>query len=347
MIELKYRLRFHTPAFLGNADQAGQWRTPPIKALLRQWWRVAYAAGHRTAINLSAMKHDEGQLFGVAADSEGASRKSQVRLRLDRWDKGRLNTWAGLDNQRVQHPEVRAPVGAHLYLGYGPLVFGQGQTALKNAAAIQANEFADLSLAFLKNEEAPRLHLALALMQHYGTLGGRSRNGWGSFDLMPANESTPALDTALDASLTRPWRDALQQDWPHAIGSDESGPLIWRTEAFADWKAVMGCLARIKIDLRTQFVFNSGRNAAAPELRHWLSYPVTNHSVRPWGDSRLPNSLRFKVRMQPDGKLYGVIFHLPCLPPPKFQPDRGAITTVWTQVHRHLQTAPNLNRIDA
>ena len=33
-----YQLRFQTPTFLGNAQQQAQWRMPPIKALLRQWW---------------------------------------------------------------------------------------------------------------------------------------------------------------------------------------------------------------------------------------------------------------------------------------------------------------------
>lgn len=33
-----YHLRFQTPAFLGNSQQQAQWRTPPLKALLRQWW---------------------------------------------------------------------------------------------------------------------------------------------------------------------------------------------------------------------------------------------------------------------------------------------------------------------
>ncbi len=42
MQKLTYEVRFTTPAFLGNAEQKGQWRTPPFKALLRQWWRVAY-----------------------------------------------------------------------------------------------------------------------------------------------------------------------------------------------------------------------------------------------------------------------------------------------------------------
>ncbi|MCE2461531.1 MAG: hypothetical protein J4F38_12235 [Pseudomonadales bacterium] len=44
MRQMKYEVKFLTPAFLGNAEQSGQWRTPPFKALLRQWWRVAVAA---------------------------------------------------------------------------------------------------------------------------------------------------------------------------------------------------------------------------------------------------------------------------------------------------------------
>ena len=43
MRKLEYQVTFNTPAFLGNADQQAQWRTPPFKALLRQWWRVVHA----------------------------------------------------------------------------------------------------------------------------------------------------------------------------------------------------------------------------------------------------------------------------------------------------------------
>jgi hypothetical protein len=39
--KLEYTVRFTTPAFLGNAEQAGQWRTPPFKAMIR----VAAAQG--------------------------------------------------------------------------------------------------------------------------------------------------------------------------------------------------------------------------------------------------------------------------------------------------------------
>ena len=108
-------------------------------------------------------------------------------------------------------------------------------------------------------------------------------------------------------------------------------------------------LAELKIGLRTQFVFRSGKNAERPEDRHWLSYPVTNHSVRDWGqNARLPNSLRFKVRTDPDGRLRGVLFHVPCLPPPQFNPDRAAVESVWRRVHEFLDhPVQGLQRIPA
>ncbi|PZP56463.1 MAG: hypothetical protein DI596_10305, partial [Azospira oryzae] len=47
MTERGYTVRFLTPAFLGDAEQNARWRTPPFKHLLREWWRVAYAADRR------------------------------------------------------------------------------------------------------------------------------------------------------------------------------------------------------------------------------------------------------------------------------------------------------------
>lgn len=340
MKKLEYELRFLTPAFLGNAEQSAQWRTPPIKALLRQWWRVVWAAEHGFSNNFATMRHEEGYLFGVASDGEGDSRKSRLRLRLDRWDDGTLKKAQWPADDPVTHPEVRnrqgraMRVGSALYQGFGPLVYDRdrGATMLKANAAIQAGESATFSLA-VPDPDAPALKRAIALMARFGTLGGRSRNGWGSFALTPQDGTGPL---ASDLPL-RPWRDCLDRDWPHAIGRDDKGALIWQTAPHADWKALMKTLAVIKIGLRTQFVFTAGKNASHPEDRHWLSYPVTNHSVQPWGNNaRLPNSLRFKVRPLSDGKLVGAIFHVPCLPPPAFRPDRKAVENVWQQVHGFL-----------
>ncbi|HJO35322.1 MAG TPA: hypothetical protein QF361_03765 [Gammaproteobacteria bacterium] len=349
----KYDMRFLTPAFLGNAEQSAQWRTPPIKALLRQWWRVVWAAENGFSNDIAAMRREEGFLFGVASDGEGDSRKSRIRLRLDRWDEGALKKSQWPSDDTVLHPEVQnrqgqaMQVGSALYQGFGPLIYDRERrsTTLKANAAIQAGESAALAIAWptrhndlvLPNVDADntrhRLERTLALMHGFGTLGGRSRNGWGSFALAPQGDPGPL---ALDLPL-RPWRDCLDRDWPHAIGRDDKGPLIWQTAPQPDWKALMKTLAAVKIGLRTQFVFTTGKNAPNPEDRHWLSYPVTNHSVQPWGgNARLPNSLRFKVRALPDGRLAGAIFHVPCLPPAAFRPDRKAIEGVWQRIYALL-----------
>jgi CRISPR-associated protein Cmr1 len=275
-------------------------------------------------------------------------------MRLDRWDSGSLKGWQPTGT--VRHPEVGANgqnVGSDLYLGYGPLKFERSVgTTLKGNAAIQAGEGATLRIALTReavDEQSARIAKALALMNLYGTLGGRSRNGWGSFALEPLDGS-PALPLSLGASPLRPWRETLEFDWPHAIGQDEKGALIWQTAAFPDWKTAMRRLAEIKIALRTQFMF-ADRNPN-PQDRHWLSYPVTHHAVAEWDKDhlRLPNSLRFRLR--PDSrdrtKLRGIIAHVPCQPPPEFKPNRHAIESVWQRVHRFLdEPDQRLSRISA
>jgi CRISPR-associated protein Cmr1 len=67
--------------------------------------------------------------------------------------------------------------------------------------------------------------------------------------------------------------------------------------------------------------------------------------VKPWGNNaRLPNTLRFKARPTSDGKLVGVIFHVPHLPPAAFNPNRGIIANVWTKVHAKLDATSGLAR---
>lgn len=352
MKQLEYTIRFNTPAFLGNAEQSGQWRTPPIKALLRQWWRVAYAAEHGFPKDILAMRQEEGLLFGHAwlkddCDDRGqkvAARKSRVRIRLDRWEAGKLKNWP-LRDLSVAHREVTRAVGSHLYMGFGPLLFKNG-TALKANAAIQDGETAKLSLA-MPNEHAPLIEQALMLMDRYGTLGGRSRNGWGSFSLTPLKD-TPEFNETVPMRL---WGDALGLDWPHAIGQDSTGMLAWQTQPFDNWTALMKGLATIKIGLRTQFIFPKDRPDGQIHDRHWLSYPVTTHKVGAWdrNNLRLPNSLRFKVRPAPNDpkkQVVGVIFHVPCLPPPEFKPRLSEIEHVWKQVHAFLDApAQKLVRI--
>ncbi|HCF05563.1 MAG TPA: hypothetical protein DEU72_04885 [Desulfomicrobiaceae bacterium] len=335
MKKQKFLLSFITPAFLGDAQQSGRWRTPPIKANLRQWWRVAYAASTNFCVDIAKMREIEGKIFGNAW-LDGAFCKSHVLLRLSSWEEGKQRSWSPLDKD--SHPKDRqAESNLYLgYLGYGPLTLPRGERSpkLKANAAIQADESATLSIAY-PEEEAPLVEHALWLMDRFGTLGGRSRNGWGSYVLQP-QEGAFALSGLIPL---RDWRKCLQSDWPQAIGQDDQGALIWQTEPHSDWQSLMKTLATIKINLRTQFRFTTGERSPHPEERHWLAYPVTRHSVAAWGNCRLPNQLRFKVRRSKDQQAVGVIFHMPHLPPASFKPQEETFIRIWKQVHHFLDSS--------
>jgi CRISPR-associated protein Cmr1 len=361
MIQYAYQVRFNTPAFLGNAEQVGQWRTPPFKALLRQWWRVVYAP--KVNFNVSDLHREEGWLFGAAADDAG-SRQSRIRLRLSGgWNSGDYTTLE--DSGRVCHPEVQQggppcndgpgrQIGANLYLGFGPVGVG----GLSRPPAIAPNpEKGNILKVMAPRTEASVLIQAIELSAWFGTLGSRSRNGWGSLQFEGIDD-TPAiqpLSVAALAGVLRPLDECLQLDWPHAVGVDPHGPLVWKTALAGSWRHVMKELARIKIAFRTQPALSLA--AVAPghfSPRHLLAYPVTHHRVNgPGWDNkgRLGNQLRFKV-FNDGNQWYGVIVHLPCglptqmsdvLPPHQRNSLAKTALQTWKQVHNVLDQ--NLDRV--
>ena len=255
----------------------------------------------------------------------------------------------------VRHPEVNhgQAVPADLYLGYGPVVNARGgarPTTLKSGAAIHAGEQVELRIALDPRVgesfqiEQQRIARALALMNLYGTLGGRGRNGWGSFVLEPSAGQDALAEEVL---LTRDWQQCLSLDWPHAIGRDAQGPLIWTSQPVANWKLAMNMMARLRLGMRTQFMFARG-NTPTPEPRHWLAYPAgAAHKVTTWesvplpagkrANLRLPNSLRLRLRAVAGG-IQVVVFHMPAGLPRLFNADaqRAQIVDTWKAVHSLL-----------
>lgn len=361
MIKQTYLLKLSTPAFLGNAEQSGTWRTPPLKALIREWWRMAVAPD--TGFDHNRIKAREKPLFGTAADDSNAdNQQSKIRLALKHWDDGKLTDWSQVNpaahgkpgqDPKVSHSEVSfggGKVGSQLYLGYGPLVLERGNpnTKLKNGAALQANEQNSLRLA-LPNVEQTDLHRAITLAHWFGTVGGRSRNGWGSL-LWTAADNTPALPELTAAALqqtgcTRPLKQCLELDWPHAIGTDAKGVLVWTSaQSFDNWRDAMRFLAQTKIAFRVKLGFNSGDNSPKVEPRHVIAYPVTKHHVARWGRNvRLANTLRFKLHLEPDGRLRALIYHTPCRPS---LPHVGIdLLDTWQRVHCFLDAQTTLTRL--
>ena len=306
MKQINLTIRFMTPAFLGDAAQQGAWRVPPFKAQLRYWWRFVYASEHGFHVEIDKMRQAEGDLFGTA--SGGVGQASKVRLRLDRWRMGQMSS--------LEKPAIEREV----YLGYGPVT----NKGLKKSPAIKNDEQATLKIGFqmgengLSDKQIEQIQKALSLMHHFGQIGGRSRNGWGSYVL------EGDLQNVSVQSFMRDWHDALALEWPHAIGSDGQ-PLIWQTKPKDNWRSLIGEFAQLRRALN-QLAKQHG-------LRHLLNYPVKGRGSP--GVKRLPNTLRFKALLNEQGRLYGRIFHTPCTPETVSERDAERL---WAVIHQALDS---------
>jgi CRISPR-associated protein Cmr1 len=315
MITREYQVTFLTPAFLGNAEQSGQWRTPPFKALLRQWWRVAVAADCQ--YNVNVIRQREAELFGSV---EGTACKSLVRVRLDKWDGGRLNSAPNIGNIVLG----KNSLPASLYSGYGAVIAGP---RLKAKAAIQSGDTTVLRLAFPENHSIEK---AIELMQLFGTIGGRSRNGWGSFIFSPIPKASklPLVD----------WKTALNKDWAHGVGKDNTGALYWVSSPKQKWEDAMRLLAQARADMRRRVID-----------RLLLAFPSTQGRMQGWGNNdRVPHSLRFKVIKKDDGFI-ATIFHIPCRPSDVLwrklsSTKQSQLETVFSQAHQFLDGHADFKR---
>lgn len=364
MREQSYRVSFNTPAFLGNVEQQAQWRTPPFKALLRQWWRVVKA--HEVGYDYRELLKLENALFGSAGDDSGGG-VSKVQLRLSDWGPGAMNQRPAL--QRVDHPETKMRDGrpirpdADVYLGFGPITLDGMRTAIAPGAPSVT-----LKLR-CPASEVDVMRKTMQLANWFGAVGSRARNGWGSLQI--DGEGLLGLEGLCDTRLTEqaPLRDLaaalsdrLASDWPHALGLCADGrPAVWRVFAdkklndegktvftgFKEWKSVLEKLAVLKIGFRTHFKLSSGTPHRQVEDRHVLAYPVTNHGLDGLPNARLASQMRFKVAKNREGQYFGLITHLPCSMPIAFfkpgnvrPPEVKRQIEVWQQVHDFLNAQP-------
>jgi len=363
---LAYDLSFATPAFVGDAAQQAQWRTPPLKALIRQWWRVVKAPLVGFSVDgPDGLRAAEDNLFGSASDSN--SHQSLVKLRLKDWAAGQLSntSWPRREIGQIQVGQGR--VRADVYLGFGPIApasrnLGRPEPTVERLAIDpQANQRNTLSVFFAgtaTESQIDEVRQAIRLASWFGGIGSRSRNGWGSITLQgDAIARLPPSPNDL-AAYCQPFRGCFStdRDWPHAIGTDDLGPLIWvgRKDgaAFRNWREAVFFLATLRRDIRGA-AKHFGRNddISANQL---IAYPVTKANNRRWGnDERIAGSLRLKVVETGQG-LVPIAVHLPCAVP-RFLFDRLSASDqqwinrhqldIWAAVHQDIDQ--KMNRLGA
>lgn len=343
---LRLSCRTVTPMFLGNADQDAEWRAAPFKALLRYWWRVMQP-DHTSANDLFSA---ESRLFGFAGEGkESRSEKSLVEVRVEsRAESCKTKLPVNL---KVYHPEVDKPldkqVESLLYLaGMGLL---KSQYDVRHSYFPASSEFQWTIDYTLNIEKEKRLQGVWALIKAFGAIGGRCRNGWGSFQVESGLALSREEAVGVLEACTKPWQDAfkLKRDYPHCLGKDEKErPLLWKTEFKDSWYKIMHVFAEVYVAVRAKPVNGipplspNGRDYA--DERHLLGFPLTNHPAQKspgWGGSaRHASPLRFIVRKRASGH-QGFILHLPHAHSREMKFPNDTVEwqiEVWKKVHQKL-----------
>jgi CRISPR-associated protein Cmr1 len=327
--------------FLGNADQDAEWRAAPFKSLLRYWWRVT----QKDHSSFEKLRERENLLFGCAGDT-GTKGVGKSLVSTAVFSDASPCLAPLKHNEQVEHPEMKKYIDPLLYLG-GMGLLNKG---IPQHSYFPAGSSFEWEISYPLNP-AINLHRIFGLIRSFGTIGARCRNGWGSFYVVAEDENLFSTSTLHE--LERDWRQAFAFDYPHCLGRDTLGSLIWKTtKAHGDWKGTMRELADVYIALRARTVSNidkldPGSNSSASE-RHLFGIPLTHHNA--WGNqARHASPLRFVVHRQPDGQHRGFILHVPhrfsqelAQKYPKFTAEYQI--KVWEKVHKKLDNISSLKR---
>jgi len=312
-----------TPMFLGNSRQEAELRAAPFKGVIRYWWRIAFGRKHATHQELLSR---EKRIFG--SDDEKSGGKSRITVSVAQITEMQPLTHGFGDIRKVAHPECEN-TGRQT----NPLAYLAGMGLIHYRKGIQHSYFQageQFSLIVeTTGDVAEEVRTALDFLSSFAAIGSRSRNGWGSLAIRDVHLDNPEL---VD------WQQAMDRDYPHCLGRDEQGALLWMTRNIHDdWKQCMRSLAEVYISVRTVLNVNAGN----PPDRHLLGYPVTNHPVmgNHWGrQGRHASALRLLVRKEGD-RFRGYFLHLPHAFSNRMWPgDLQRQVDIWQKVHETLDT---------
>ncbi len=270
------------------------------------------------------------------------ARKSQVELRLDQDFIRPRSDWP-----KDKFSRINNQVTSDLYLGYGAI----NPTGRRQYLTDQ--EQAKLRLRF-PSEHADCLGRTLGLMAWFGTLGSRSRNGWGSLQMATSDgNEIPELSHETLSPYLRELSDCLKLDWPHAIGMDNGRPLVWQSDPVDSWMEAINVLAKLKKAMR-----DKAKDKNPEEIQiggiHLLGYPVGG-KFNLGNSGRLATPIRFKVCKE-NNQYRCLAFHIPTDFPESLQDElnlnkesrewiKKNQMKVFRAVHQVIDSQASFNRI--
>jgi len=332
----EFSVEILTPMFLGGADGNAELRSPPFKNALRYWWRLTQ--GNLSSDDLLVREQD---LFGGVKDNASRSRVDIVVT-------GNLTTdsvGARINIGSKKNSEAKGNnVSLAAYLGMGPIHF---RGIYEKAPILPGQQFKfSVTYPILNGNE---IEDALSLFAHLGSLGSRSRNGWGGLHMIPEEGTAPLIPLGTlyqkyGSEMSSIFNGTKQnKKYPFKLGyqsdgKDAGSAMMWKITDADNWKGAMQTAAEKYMDVRQVLKFPQNK-AWGVQKRHILGYPVTNHKVNNWENNntgRMPSQLRIVVRRQGD-KFRSYFVHLPHKIPKTWDEKKlGSELSNWQELHSWL-----------
>lgn len=284
---LRFTVEFVTPCFLGGADGNAELRVAPFKNLLRRWWRVVNS-------NLSSEQlwEKEAEIFGSTEKIPGTNNqvfgKSKITLSI-------------IDSSKVQYGSSQfeiekahkgnIPVNVSLYLGYGAVTNKGIKTYIKPKSRCEFKM--EIDSKYVKELEKTLFYINL-----FGSIGSKSKNGFGSISIIYNFNPQECWPSAQDINKVL----SNGKHYPNAIVKDSKGILCWATNDYSSWEEAIKKLCDVYLEVGSWIKEEGGKS----KWHNLFGFAEA--------DKRLPSQIILKIAKktgQDKELFYGIIIHLP------------------------------------
>jgi len=266
--------------FLGDQTGRGaELRPPSIKGAMRFWWRAT-----QSFTSIAALKTAEGNIFGTP---DGEGKKSKVLITVKNLDPTPLTNnplpkhkfYAIVNNKNI-------PINIIEYLAYGKTKLGS------DSHAFYFEPGTKFEVVFLTpHEHIESVNEAFHLVAYYGGLGGKSRNGFGSFRILNIEGASPFT---VSADLY----SGNYNDLPDYPAFSDQTMLLDPGKTYNSWGEAMGALGEVYYNAKNELGrTTSPKYSLIPNKKEYLGI-ISNSKINK-GDLKLPREQKFERIAKP------------------------------------------------
>jgi CRISPR-associated protein Cmr1 len=274
--KITFEIETITPMFLAGANQGkAELRAASIKGLLRFWWRAMQAEP-----DIEKLRNRESQIFGSSDEKTGGGSSFSIRIAHE----GALKTSKEpfpKQNISITSKGKTFPVNILEYLAYGTLEYKKEEKKNVFIREYIPNNTKFSLILGSRDYNATEALKALYVFNLFGGVGSRSRNGFGSFQIVNAEKAFESI--VADCYISQPYsndnlKKMIKQVGLSSYSSFSQEVKIFKTKAVHDtWDKALGEIGKIYRGIRSSDIKKDNQTFESKHFydkRQYLGAPL-------------------------------------------------------------------------